>query len=146
MMSSTRSAFSAETDFPPNEIWRVLTAEYIRVKIPDSIFIDYTIRSKHGELSESHNEYWDRRFQRFLMSAFGSMIIERRQRTWSIKLAMENLFMKLDGNEIQWIPLYWATSVREYFGPIKRPSRLSEVRLIHQYSTFVFGKVARLGI
>ena len=46
------------------------------------------------------------------------------------------------GIEIQWIPLYWSTSVREYmyFGPIKRRTRLSEVWLIH-YPTFVFDKV-----
>ena len=44
---------------------------------------------------------------------------------------------------IQWIPLYWSTSVREYFGPIKRRTRLSQVWLIH-YRTFVCDEVDRL--
>ena len=45
---------------------------------------------------------------------------------------------------IQWILLYWSTSVQEYFGPIKRQTQLSELWLIH-YHTFVFGKVNQLG-
>ena len=36
----------------------------------------------------------------WLTSGFGSMIIERQQRAWSIRLAMEDLVMKIDGDEM----------------------------------------------
>ena len=54
-----------------------------------------------------------------------------------------NLHMYMCTNTVQWIPLYWSTPVWGYFGPFKRRTWLSEVRLIH-YRTFVFGKVDRL--
>ena len=44
---------------------------------------------------------------------------------------------------VQWIPLYWSTSVRGYFGPIKWRSWLSKVWLF-RYRTFFFDKVDRL--
>ena len=61
-----------------------------------------------------------------------------------VKVAAYSMHIKIPIYiKVQWNPLYWSTSIRGYFGPIKRRTGLSEVWLL-RYRTFVFGKVDRL--